>query len=241
MVDDMSDQDQGGSPPDAGRAKREPPTIDLEATEVSGETRNASGDGKPEPVSEPASVVAAKPISPWVIAPVSGIVSAALVIGVAWMLGWPTPAVAPVAPPANTAALDDLTARIAGIESKTSKPAVATPDPAAAARADALEKSLASLRSDLAGLRAQSEKLAAAVNDVKSMPRDASAAPLISPPSTSASPRSSAPAARRAPRSRKKVPRSPTPNRPTTRRCAVSWRGRCSMCWSGSAIPIPLP
>ena len=38
-------------------------------------------------------------ISPWVIAPVSGAVAAALVIGVGWMLGWP-----PVQPAARRAA-----------------------------------------------------------------------------------------------------------------------------------------
>src|SRR5437868_2604276 len=37
------------SPPDQGRARRAPPTIDLKATEVSGETRNAGGDPAPEP------------------------------------------------------------------------------------------------------------------------------------------------------------------------------------------------
>jgi hypothetical protein len=166
MVDDML-EDSG---PDVGRPKREPPTIDLEATEVSGETRNSAGDAQPEHIAETPSAAISRPISPWVIAPISGIVSAALVICVAWMLGWPAPVAAPAAPPANAAAIDDLTARIAGMESKTS-------DPAAAARADALEKSLAALRGDLAGVRAQSEKLAASVNDVKSTPRDA-AAPL---------------------------------------------------------------
>ena len=38
--------------PDAGRVKRAPPTIDLEATEVSGETRSAAADASgppPEP------------------------------------------------------------------------------------------------------------------------------------------------------------------------------------------------
>jgi hypothetical protein len=57
--------------------------------------------------------------------------------------------------------LNGLAARIASVESKTSKPAAATPDPAAAARIETLEKSVASLRSDLAAARAQSEKLAA--------------------------------------------------------------------------------
>jgi hypothetical protein len=179
MADNMPED--AGPSPELGRAKREPPTIDLEATEVSGETRNSAADAQPEPVAEtPSAAISppiSSPISPWIVAAVSGAVSASLVICVAWMLGWPTPAAAPAALPANAAAIDDLTARIAGIESKTSKPPIATPDAAAAARADALEKSLASLRGDLAGVRAQSEKLAASVNDVKSTPGDA-AAPL---------------------------------------------------------------
>src|SRR5664279_4063706 len=121
--------------PDLGRAKRAPPTIDLEASEVTGETRNMGGDAPPEPNSEPASDV----ISTWVVAAVSGVVAASLVICVAWILGWPAP---PTAAPANTAAVDDLAARIASIESKTGKPAISAPDPGAAARLDALEKSL---------------------------------------------------------------------------------------------------
>jgi hypothetical protein len=199
MVDEMPEDT--GLAPDLGRPKREPPTIDLEATEVSGETRNPGNDAPPESrhhapsesgndvppeaenVAQPEHVSEApppisRPISPWVIAPVSGLVSAALVIAVAWMLGWPTPAAVPTAPPA--AAIDDLNARVAGIESRTGKPQVSALDPEAAARMDALEKSLASLRSDLAGVRAQSEKLAADVNDGKSAPRDAAAAPDLS-------------------------------------------------------------
>ena len=155
---------------DSGRAKRAPPTIDLEASEVTGETRNMGGDAPPEPASEHASGA----ISTWAVSAVSGLVAASLVICVAWILGWPAPAPL-AAPPANTVAVDDLAARIASIESKAGKPAVPAADPAAAARLDALEKSLAALRGDLAGLHAQSEKLAAAVNDVKSAPRDASA------------------------------------------------------------------
>src|SRR5882724_5005298 len=174
--------------PDSGRARRPPPTIDLEASQVSSETRNAAEDAPPEPVSdepfshespshepssqEPISDEPAAPISPWVIAPVSGAVAAALVISVGWLLGWP--AVLPAtssAPPLNAAVIDDLAARVAGIEAKISKPAAPAPDPAMANRVEALEKSVASLRGDLSGLRAQSEKLAAGVNDVKSAPR----------------------------------------------------------------------
>ena len=173
MVDDRPEDMEPS--PDSGRAKRAPPTIDLEATEVSGETRKAAGDAQPERISE---VTAAVAISPWVIAAVSGAVAASLVICVAWILGWPAvlPAT-PAAPQANAAAIDDLAARVAAIESRTGKPATAAPDPAVAARADALEKSLAALRGELAGLREQTDKLAATVNDVKATPRDSSPPP----------------------------------------------------------------
>lgn len=189
-----------GPLPDPSRPKREPPTIDLEATDVSGETvtTNAEAQPKPEPESGPEAMASApdsepapepiaqpnpkpisKPISPWVVAPVSGAVAAALVIGVGWLLGWPAvqPASAP-APQLNAAAIDDLTSRVAGLESKAGKPAAA--DPTAATRTEALEKSLVAVRSELAGQRAQSEKLAAAINDAKAAPRNGTAPPDLS-------------------------------------------------------------
>jgi hypothetical protein len=157
---------------DSGRAKRAPPTIDLDATEISGATQNAGADAPPRQ-SVPRSSGAA--ISAAIIAALSGASAAALVIGVAWFFGWPgepVPPTVPAAPQANSAVIDDLAARIAGVESKIKAPAAPVSDPAAAARADALEKSLAALRSEIAGQRAQSEKLAAAVNEVKSAPRE---------------------------------------------------------------------
>ena len=185
MVDDRP-EDIG--PPDLGRAKRPPPTIDLEASQVSSEPRNAGDDTQPEHVSQgplseqpspqqasseepssqdPSSQRPAAAISAWVVAAVSGAVAASLVIGVAWILGWPAIPTTPAASQVNSAVIEDLSARIAGVESKASKPATAAPDPASAARIEALEKSLASLRGELATARAQSEKLAADVNDVK--------------------------------------------------------------------------
>jgi len=161
--------------PDSGRAKRAPPTIDLEATEVSGETRNAAGEAQPEGDSE---MAAATAISPWVIAAMSGAVAASLVICVAWILGWPAVPATPAAPQVTAAVIDDLAARVASVESRTGKPAAAAPDPAVNSRIEALEKSLVSLRGELAGVRAQSEKLAAAVNDVKSAPREPSSPPV---------------------------------------------------------------
>ena len=190
MVDDRPD-DIGPSP-DVGRAKRPPPTIDLEASEVSSEPRNAGDDTQPEHVSQkpsPQEHSAREPSSPqpssqqpsaaaisaWVVAAVSGAVAASLVIGVAWILGWPAIPTTPAASQINAAVIDDLSARIAGAESKASKAATAAADPASAARIEALEKSLASLRGDVAAARAQSEKLAAIVNDVQATPGGSSA------------------------------------------------------------------
>jgi hypothetical protein len=188
MVDDRPEDT--GSPPDSGRPRRTPPTIDLKATEVSSETQPAAADAPAEPAPEAASASPdsppvsppvppapiSAPISPWIVAPVSGAVAAALVIGVGWMLGWPAvePA-SPAAPQLTAAAIDDLTARIAGLESRAGKTAMA--DPTAAARLESLEKSLAALRGELGATRAQGEKLAAAVTDAKAAPRTGAPSP----------------------------------------------------------------
>jgi hypothetical protein len=181
MADDTPED--ATPPPDSGRAKRPPPTIDLEASEVTSETQGAgegAGEGAevpPEPSSPQRSRTA---FSSALIAAVSGAVAAALVIAVAWFAGWPGEPVAPTAPAApqvSSADIDALAARVASVESKTSKPAASAPDPAAAARIAALEQSLASLRGDLAASRSQSEKLAADLDSVKSVPRE-SAAPV---------------------------------------------------------------
>jgi hypothetical protein len=170
------------------RPKREAPTIDLEATEVSSETRAAAEASAaatasatpPEPAPEspevpPVDAPAARPVSPWIVAPVSGAVAAALVIVVGWMLGWPP--VQPASSPATsqlTSAIDSLSARVSGLEPKVGKP---VPDPAAAARTDALEKAVASLRGELAATRAQADRLASAIDEVKSAPRSDGGAP----------------------------------------------------------------
>ncbi|WKA28872.1 COG4223 family protein [Bradyrhizobium roseum] len=186
MVDDRPEDT--GSLPDSSGPKRKPPTIDLEASEVSSESRSAaeasaaatSSASSPGPAPEASSVPpvgapAARPVSPWIIAPVSGAAAAALVIGVGWMLGWP--AVQPASAPASqvNAAIDSLTSRVAGLEPKVGKP---VPDPAAAARTEVLEKTVAALRTELAATRTQGEKLASALDEVKSTPRgDGAASP----------------------------------------------------------------
>ncbi len=94
------------------------------------------------------------------------------------MLGWP--AIQPASAPASqlNAAIDSLSARVAGLEPKVGKP---VPDPAAAARTEALEKTVAALRAELAATRTQGEKLASTLDEVKSAPRgDGAASPDLS-------------------------------------------------------------
>jgi hypothetical protein len=187
MVDDSSQETDPA--PDPNRTKRAPPTIDLEATEVIEEAKAASEVGaaheaetaresefEPEEAArESGSAASSSPaarssISPWVIAPFSGAVAAALVIAVGWMLGWP--AVQAPGSQVDPAQLDNVAARLVAVEQKLNKPAG---DPTAVARLDTLEKSITSIRGDISSLRAQSEKLASALNDVKSAPRDSAA------------------------------------------------------------------
>jgi hypothetical protein len=193
--------------PDSGRARRTPPTIDLEATEVSTQPQRPAAEAAPEPESapppgsrpesaqtdairaeptradpEPAEVAAGSaappppastPVSPWVVGPLSGAVAAALVIGVGWMLGWPTVQAPPAAPQVTAATVDALAGRLAAVEARVNKPAAPVADPAVGARIDALDKSVAALR-------AQSDALASGLDAVKSAPRDAAAAPDLS-------------------------------------------------------------
>jgi len=188
MADDTV-EDQAA--PDPGKIKRAPPTIELEANEVSGtttpaaagEAEAAAASSAPEPEPEAASAASVAPetpapksdsISPWIIAPFSGAVAASLVILVGWMLGWPQVLPPPAVAPANTAAVDDLGKRVAGLEAKAGKPAA--PDAALSARLDALQKSQAAISGELSSLRAQEDKLAASVNDMKSVPRESAGA-----------------------------------------------------------------
>jgi hypothetical protein len=169
-------------PPDSGRARRPPPTIDLEASEVSGETQGASAGAQPRRsfLRNPWSFTwpFPWPSSATLTAAVTGAVAAALVIAVAWMAGWPGETAPPMtSPQGNAAAIDTLASRVDDIEARSVRPSAATPDPALASRLEALEKSLASLRTEIAGARAQSEKLAADLNAVKSAPREATAPP----------------------------------------------------------------
>jgi hypothetical protein len=185
MADDVLED--AGPAPDAGKVKRAPPTIDLEATKVS-EAASTAPNGEPGPAAAelpggsskessnpPPPERTSRAASPWLVAPLSGAVAAALVIAVGRLAGWPS-VQAPAEPQVSAATVDDLGKRVASLESKTAKAPAPVADPAVTARLDTMEKQLAALRGDLANLRTQSDKLAAAANDAKSAPREAGAA-----------------------------------------------------------------
>src|SRR5262249_55033652 len=134
MVDDR--QADAPSAADAARAKREGPTIELEATEVS--SKAVADEPKPDAAAEPpkdatpsepatSSKPSSKPTPAWIVAPFSGVVGAGLVIGVGALLGWPNLQAPPPAPPVSAAVVDDLTARLAALEGKVNKQEAALP------------------------------------------------------------------------------------------------------------------
>jgi hypothetical protein len=195
MVDDKPDDT--GATPEPDRPKREPPTLDLEAIEISDETREAEATDAAAQVPERPSRIAPLMTSAMVSA-MAGAAAAALLV---WAFGRTDPPQATPAPQANTAALDSLTARLdklesrpaaapsadtaaldalaarlASVESKTAAPAppaAPAPDPALPTQIGELEKSVAALRDQLNDARAQSDQTAAAVNEIKSAPREA--------------------------------------------------------------------
>src|SRR6516225_7133280 len=165
MVDDSLEEAGGAS--DTTKAKRAPPTIELEANEVSGATRppteasaepEAGSEQEPEAAAvettSPPIAPASASISPWVIAPFSGAVAAALVILVGWMLGWPAVQAPPATPQVDAAVVDDLGKRVAALEGKVNKP----PEPIM----PGLLRRFDELRNDVANLHTQVDKLAAA-------------------------------------------------------------------------------
>ena len=177
-MDEEKPEDTSASAVSA-RAKRTPPTIDIEASAISGESQGADTAAQrrlPFPRSFP--WPSAATMSATLAAAIAGAVTAALVIAVAWVVGWPGETAPSTASPQTSAgAIDTLASRLADIEARSARPSAAMPDPALASRLEALEKSIAALRTEVAGARAHSEKLAADLNAVKSAPREAAPSP----------------------------------------------------------------
>jgi hypothetical protein len=208
MVDDIAEQQAPAE--ESGRTKRPPPTIDLEATEVSEQkapeaaateaeasaapvepgsgspphaTQSSETPAQPQPEAAPerAEPTRNRSGSPWIVAPLSGAVAAAAVVAIGFAMGW-VPAESPSrAQQPNAATIEDLTARLTSLEARAGRPpAVAGPDQTAVARVDALEKSLATVRGEVTSVRAQSDKLATAVSEVKAQPAAPASAPDLS-------------------------------------------------------------
>ena len=169
-MDDNRPDDPTPSP-DSGRPKRAPPTIDLDASEVT--TKPAEEDAGHSSDAGRSAFLSSAALRPFWIAGATGAVTAALVIAVAWTLGWPGEASRPIEN--NTGNIDALASRVAELDALISKPASA--DPALAARLDAQDKMIASLRSDLSSARAQAQKLAAELDAVKSANPESAPAP----------------------------------------------------------------
>jgi hypothetical protein len=207
MVDDKPED--AGPSPEPSRPRRDPPTLDLDAIEISDETGHADAAVAEDKPGRARSWLSAVTLSSAIISAIFGAAAAALVV---WTMGWPGKSAPPAPPPqvskaaidalaarvagveskaaalapppqADHAAIDALAARVASVESKAAAPAPAasvTPDPALAAHVDALEKSVATLRDELAAASARSQQLSSALEAVKSAPREPPPPPDLS-------------------------------------------------------------
>lgn len=192
----MADDNETGSVPNAGRPKRQPPTLELAATNVT--ERPKAGEEPAAPAPDAPSADAPKPetsehdTSPSDMPPfaaeaaaeepasassreksalllpiAAGAVAGAVVAGAAWIaLSSMTSA--------DTSASDALATRVAQLEARP----LPKPDSGLATRIDGLEKSIAALRSDLAAAKTQSDREIAAL---KSAPRAPAAVVDLAP------------------------------------------------------------
>jgi hypothetical protein len=177
-MDDNTPDDRAASP-DSPRPKRAPPTIDLEASEVTAEGARAGGRGSTRWrfASFPRPSIAA--MTPFLTAAVTGAVAAALVITAVWAFRWLGETGQPIAQAAtNASAIEGLASRLNALEEQPQQ--AAAPDPASSARFAALEKSVGALRAELASARARSDKLAAELDAAKSAPSSGAASPDLS-------------------------------------------------------------
>ena len=178
MTDERKDEAPAGSAEEW--PKRAPPTIDLDASDVSGDTQ-AAASSSPQP-SE-----GARSMWPHLAAPLGGAIAALLVLAAFWgagVIGQPQtvqPAVS-VAQFDNVAAnVGDLSARVARVETAAAKAPAPAADPALAGRTETLEKSLAAVRDEVTKVNAQLRAITTSVNALKAMPRDGAAASAPAP------------------------------------------------------------
>lgn len=189
MTDERKDEAPTASAEE--RPKRAGPTIDLEASDVSDDTRSsndagaASGDATAE--QSTADTRSRASVLSRLAAPVSGALAAVLVFAALWAGGLigPQPAVSPTVSPAQldsvAAIVGDLNARVARVEAAKSPSPAAAPDPALARRVEQLERSLGSAGEDLAKLSTQLRAATASLSELRAMPRDGASGPAADP------------------------------------------------------------
>jgi hypothetical protein len=147
MADDRPDDVSSADP--GARQKRPPPTIDLDASDVSGDTQTTRGGSG-------GIRVASLPVAR-LLAGLVGAIVAFAVLGILWAAGvLDREGAAPSAAPATTAQLNALTDRVAEIERKLSAPAT---DPAL-------------VRSGVLAVQKQADTTSAAVTGLKSAPQE---------------------------------------------------------------------
>ena len=171
MAADNSDNDL---PADEGASRREPPTIDLDPSEVSGDTVNATKTTRAT-LGERWRRMRAR-IRPSLVQQrgiVIGAICIALLILVAsWASDWINTTGLPAHSDSNaTAALDDITARLARLEAQAK--AVPASDPSSS-RIAAVEKQVGTINSSVADLQRKVEAATASLDELKSAPRGGS-------------------------------------------------------------------
>ena len=176
--------------PDGGasgeRAKRPPPTIDLDPSEVTVEKEPASrsDDGKRAGFRDrintrgPSFENASSALTP----ALSGATAAALILIGAWLLGLSgdnRPAPVTAAAPADTTAINALTARLAKVEAdavaRANAPVQTVADAALAARVDKIDASLKAIHDTMSALRGDIDRVTAAPKQPDTAARETSA------------------------------------------------------------------
>jgi hypothetical protein len=192
MTNDRKDEAPTGSAEE--RPKRTGPTIDLDASDVSGDTRASGGTNAAGTFFQRATgdlSGAGARMLPILAALAGGAVAALLVLAAFWAGGLigeqqaAQPAVSPAQFDNVAANVGDLTARVARVESAAAKspPPAPAADPTLAGRTEAVERSLAAVREEVGRVNGQLRTITSSLNELKTMPRDGAvaAAPDLGP------------------------------------------------------------
>ncbi len=163
------------APPET-RRKREPPTIELEASEVKSEpgADAAPSEAASPPEAPPQPSDAPSSRSGMLAAALTGAVAALAILAAAWLAGWPMTAPEPQRPvAADTTITDALASRLSTLEADF-RTAAALPQASGGEtadlvrRIDALEQAQGGLRETLAAEKSRAKQLAATLDTLKS-------------------------------------------------------------------------